>query len=434
MMFSKASWSLIVVFVAVLLTVQHPGIAGAGGPIGDFSVNISNQTNDEMRPAVAYNSEAEEYLVVWYDSALKNIYGQRVSRNGMLLGSRFDIGVGMTDGDRLDPDVVYNPDRKEYLVVYALDDGFGVSVRGYRISAEGVKQGNEIKIQERLSSSAHLVPVVSYAGTNQKYLVVWQFDNGGGNSIVGRVVSAAGLPEGGGGANDPYYLFYISQFDGNHREHPDVAYNRRSNRYLVVWQQGHAGDHDIYARQVHGDGTPVANPTSIEIIKFIDEQISPAVGAIRTAGTKGQYLVAYEDRYPWSDRGIIRVTRVDGDGTVLSDGQDRAISDKSMDADSFNPAVAGNENSQKYLVAWTQHYPIGSSFVYTGIAGREIASNGDPVSRETRIAGWDGQNSAVVGGWGGDFLVAWDDLPFSATRDVYGALWGNRVYLPLALR
>jgi hypothetical protein len=33
----------------------------------------------------------------------------------------------------------------------------------------------------------------------------------------------------------------------------------------------------------------------------------------------------------------------------------------------------------------------------------------------------------------GDFLVAFDDTP-DGSRDVYGHLWGNRVYLPLVLR
>lgn len=39
----------------------------------------------------------------------------------------------------------------------------------------------------------------------------------------------------------------------------------------------------------------------------------------------------------------------------------------------------------------------------------------------------------MPGGPNGDFLVAFDDTR-DGSRDVYGHLWGTRVYLPLALR
>jgi len=35
----------------------------------------------------------------------------------------------------------------------------------------------------------------------------------------------------------------------------------------------------------------------------------------------------------------------------------------------------------------------------------------------------------------GDFLVAFDDDPsMSSNMDIYGRLWGNRVYVPLVVR
>jgi len=44
-------------------------------------------------------------------------------------------------------------------------------------------------------------------------------------------------------------------------------------------------------------------------------------------------------------------------------------------------------------------------------------------------------NPAVASGPGGDFLVGWQDQPLSATNtNLYGQLWGNRVYLPLVVK
>jgi len=354
-----------------------------------------------------------------------------------LLGSRFDIGATLTDGDRYDPDVVYNPDAKEYLVVYEFDDGFGKSIRAYRVTSAGQKIGSEITIAGRTSTDDHLGPAVDYAGTDKLYLVVWEHIDyawGGVHAIAGRVLSSQGAPMGGGGPGDPYYWYHISLFDATFREKPDVAYDRRMNRYLVVWQQGSLGDHDIYGRQVHGDGTPVANPTSIEIYKFSQEQISPSVAAIRTFGTKGQYLVAFEDRYPWPTRGLIRVTWLDGDGAVLPQGGIDVLSQSSHDRDSRAPSVAGNENSKAYLVTWTQEHWEGLLF-WDSISVREVGADKSMRSDEIEVFGWAAGNSAAAAGRSGDFMVVREDYVWGqSNQGIYGQLWGNRAYLPLVKR
>jgi len=55
-----------------------------------------------------------------------------------------------------------------------------------------------------------------------------------------------------------------------------------------------------------------------------------------------------------------------------------------------------------------------------------------------RLGGYSfAENAAAVGGSLGDFMVAYDDpTPGSVptNRDVYGRLWGNRVYLPSTSR
>jgi hypothetical protein len=40
----------------------------------------------------------------------------------------------------------------------------------------------------------------------------------------------------------------------------------------------------------------------------------------------------------------------------------------------------------------------------------------------------------VAAGLRGDFLVAYDDVPYTSDRDIYGQMWGNRVYVPLVQR
>ena len=92
----------------------------------DFS--ITSSTNQEHEPVVAYNSTNDEYLVVWSEMApigfgnylLGGVYGQRYSSVGQKEGSAFTIFDMATS-----PSVAYNSKANEYLVV--AQQGTGVN-------------------------------------------------------------------------------------------------------------------------------------------------------------------------------------------------------------------------------------------------------------------------------------------------------------------
>src|SRR3954452_23607883 len=104
----------------------------AFGPLGtDFRISNVGTDADAGRDAsttdVAYNSTANEYLVVWFGDGLatdneNEIFGQRVSAAGIELGSDFRISNVGTDGDAtrdaLQAAVAYNPTANEYLVTW----------------------------------------------------------------------------------------------------------------------------------------------------------------------------------------------------------------------------------------------------------------------------------------------------------------------------
>jgi hypothetical protein len=78
----------------------------AGGPLG-HTFNISNLTDTEaVGSSIAYNSNRDEYLVVWWNDRPGNddIYGRRVSGDGALIGDWFAIAAG-AGHERQHPDV-----------------------------------------------------------------------------------------------------------------------------------------------------------------------------------------------------------------------------------------------------------------------------------------------------------------------------------------
>lgn len=418
----KALWirrALVWGSLVVLLTI--PTRAEAGGPVDDLLV-ISAGSEQEVYPSVAYNSQRREYLAVWHNdrAGCDDIRAQRVSGNGALAGGPFYISAGCP-ADRRYPDVAYNSVQDQYLVVWEqYEAGSGYSVQARRVSGAGqVLDTTDIAVRgPGYNLYTPVTPAVAYASTSDRYLVVWAetwhpipITYG----INGQVMTHSGSLDGS--------WFVVSQ-GSQQREEPDVAYNRHANRYLVVWQLEAGALWDIHGQQVHGGGGLYQG--DITIAYYTKASTAPAVAAIPTAPSSGRFLVVWEIHYAPGDRDIYgRLVAEDG-----TPGSDMWIS-WANGVDESSPAVAGTESNLQYFVVW--RHPQG--VVDKPIMGRALSDGGALLGQVADFSGVDAQHPAVAAGPVGSFLVVWQDQPVFATNtNIYGRVWGNRVYLPLALR
>ena len=164
---------------------------------------ISNMGPDEdtrffaLDPAIAYNSNANEYLIVWAaddeSGALVNdefeIYAQRVNAaTGAATGPRLRISDVGSDGDpafdAYDPAVAYNSVDDEYLLVWQADDGVDdeIEIYGQRLTAGGVETGdNDFRLSHMGTDGDPAFdafnPALAYNPTQNEYLLVWHGDN-----------------------------------------------------------------------------------------------------------------------------------------------------------------------------------------------------------------------------------------------------------------
>ena len=364
--------------------------------------------------------------MVWYNDRPGNddIRGQRVSKNGTLVGGQFYISAG-AGAERRYPTVAYNSKHDQYLIVWEHNDGLWNSIRARRVSGTGVVlDTTDIVIFSGSNIITPAKPAVEYAYTSDKYLVVWQETFHPipiQTDILGRVVTSSGTPDGSS--------FTISKDPGNNpRREPDLAYNRKRNEYLVVWQQYHSSSIDnVIGRRVTGGGVPL-NPAEIVIHAVSVSSTNPSVAALPNATADGQYLVVFELQYTPGDNHIYS-RFVSGEGVV---GANQYIA-WSLE-DETHPAIASSEVSNQYLVAWSR--PTSPPIVYDYIAGRAVSTTGALIGAEKYIGGFPLADHAIISsGPSGDFLVAFkDQQPPSVDSGIYGQLWGNRTYLPLTLR
>ncbi len=403
---------------AVQVIASTDGQHIAGGSIGNRFVIRNTTSMTEVNPAVAYNSQSQEYLVVWQAEApdpIKEVWGQRVSRNGALLGSAFRISPA---NGGYSPDVTYNNTANEYLVVWETS----TDIRGQRLSATGNLSGAEILIATGYVHGAfhYSQPSVGYASTADRYLVafryIWDLDNS--SDIQARAYLSDGTPED--------YAFEISPaITTTFPEQPDLVYNRSRNEFLVVWQEIYAtNNHDIYARRVKMTGGAGVQGSPFSIATSSNDDMTPAVAAVPTLPDQGQYLVA------WESSGDIRYKTVTGSGVP---GALKILANTAWGE--YRPAVAGCESNQQFLAVWTW-VPVSTPPAMMQVQGRALALDSTLLDKTTTVGGGQVYNAAVAAGPDGDFLIAFDDNEvFSiSNRGIYGWLWGNRAYVPLILR
>ncbi|MDC0358287.1 DUF11 domain-containing protein [Oligoflexia bacterium] len=376
--------------------------AQTGAEIGsDFRISDmgwDSWTNwKALEPAVAYNSTNNEYLVVWRGDDNTGslveleyeIFGQRINAaTGAEVGTNdFRISQVGNDGDwwiqAYKPDVVYNPDDNEYLVVWHGDnsavDGED-EIWGQRINAAtGAELGSDDFRISNMGPDADTSydaynPAVAYNGTNNEYLVVWTangddpaLDDDEDEVYAQRISAATGAEI---GTDD----FRISDMGFNRNisydpAHPDVAYNGAGNEYLVVWESDDntapliVGEREIFGQRINAaTGAEVGDN---------DFRISDMGPNGNTSYEAARPSVAYNSR----DNEYLVVWGGDDDTGALVDGEYEiwgqvvnAASGAEVDSDfrisdlgssdgngtygAIEPAIAFNNTNNESLVVW----------------------------------------------------------------------------------
>ncbi len=376
--------------------------ANTGNEIGS-DLRLSNMgpngdpAYDAWAPAVAYNSTANEYLVVWHgddnDAPLVDgeyeIFAQRVSATGAQIGAGLRISAMGPDGSAtygaIMPDVAYNSTDNEYLVVWhgddmgaaLVDDEF--EVYGQRLDAAGNQVGHDdLRLSDMgpdgFSGYDGGFPSVAYNPIGNEYLVVWTGDDNtvplvnDEFEIFGQLVNAATGAQ--VGVND----FRLSDMgpDGvpsYSADQPAVAYDSHDGEYLVVW---HGDDNtaplvddefEVFGQRVDAarGGQVGANDFRLsDMGPDGDPDYDASYPAVAYNGAGSQYLAVWEgddNTSPLVDEEYeIHGQRVDG-ATGAELGADRRLSDAGPGPGLylawFRPAVAYSSAEDEYLVVWT---------------------------------------------------------------------------------
>lgn len=217
-------------------------LSAAGEDIGgDFRISdmgpLGDPNFDAGFPHVAYNSETNEYLVVWQaddntgglsDNQVK-AFGQRINaETGVAVGDDdFRISISDSDGGS---QVAFNAVENEYLIVWS----DRTEIFAQRLDASGGKIGSEASIGNK-SDGDEFVTSVAHNALNNEFMVVWDDVEFGVDFFqdFGQRLDATASPIG----DDDFQVSNARNGadDTSLGEGAVVIYNSANNEYLAAW-------------------------------------------------------------------------------------------------------------------------------------------------------------------------------------------------------
>ena len=395
-------------------------------PLSAF-INIWLETNvDNLEPAVAYNSNHDEYLVVWSNTrsagTTKDIYARRVRSDGTAL-AEFAIAHN-ANFHNYEPDVAYSPAHDEYLVVYTYDSVVTDSdIWARRVKWNGADLDQppyqEFPIGRPDKSGKQHKPAVAYSSDADEYLVVYQNSWGSLHDIDAvRVKASDGtLPS----------WRNIASVANEFRGSPDVAYSEATSHYLIAYtyQPSSVTDSgDIFGKVASGTLGDLSS--EMHICDDANDQQEVALAA-----SAGEYLAVWADS-PSSSTTEVYARRVGGDGTPLGPGGGFWITGAPGRHDGA-PCVAFGAG-YGFLIAW-QRLTSGYSYnVYGRFAmrGQDYATSSE-FSLDNDVAAQ--MHPALACAQSGECLMAEEDSnSVGGDFEIRGRLvMLYHDYLPLAL-
>ncbi len=223
-------------------------VRGDGTVLSNFTI-AHNANFHNYEPDVAYSLAQDEYLVVYtYDSALtdSDIWARRVKWDGSWMSSEF--AIGRTSDKQHHPAVAYNSDADEYLVVYQNTWAGG----GQDVDAERVRAGDGTAlgwVNIAAGAGFRSFPDVAYCAASNYYLIAYTFQPSSvtdPGDVYGKVTSW-----------NMGYLSSETHICDDANDQGTVAVAASAEEYLAVWEDSPSGSTtELYARRLSNDGTP----------------------------------------------------------------------------------------------------------------------------------------------------------------------------------
>ncbi|HTG32899.1 MAG TPA: RHS repeat-associated core domain-containing protein [Thermoanaerobaculia bacterium] len=306
---------------------------------------LATATQSENRPAIGYNSTTNEYLVVYERSVSASntdIYGQRVSAAGTPIGSPIVL-ANSTHNER-HPRLAYNSNSNNFLVIWEYDETANGS--DYDLQERTVSATGALGTLNTIGSTAiqDLAPEISFCTASHEYLAVYQTDgNGDGKTDLGVLrLNATGA------LLDAASYSIQSNSVNVHATNPHMAYNSTLNDFMLVFEADVANNGSniqVWETRIKPDFTFVDGQIYIVALDAV-RNTNPFLAY---GSAQNQYLLTWEADAIGNGANVdVYFRRISATGAEGSN----PFSLASQTVSERNPRAVYNRNLDDYVVAW----------------------------------------------------------------------------------
>ncbi len=257
------------------------------------------------------------------------------------------------------PDLAYNEDDDNYLVVYeSINNGQGIYCQIANENAEW-EDDYYYRVDTDLAdiydeysdySIYNERPVVAYDNINHKYLVIWEcsLSDYVEAKLVGQFINPDGSADGS--------TFVVSEINRYAESPPAIAYNDINGEFLVVWEdsdpENDQSGTNIYGRIVDYDKSPLMN-NIVDISVDEGYQSRPSVSYGRQDNC---YMIVWENNHEEGGN-----TLHDIYGCTFKSGSVEQIFPVEPDTDTptdntrRDPSVTYDNGNEEFIVVWADN-------------------------------------------------------------------------------
>ena len=384
---------LMVCLVITAITTSQ-GYAAIGGiDLLGVRLDLSEASSEIGRnnPSVAYNNADGQYLVTWsdwrnepVDKSGWDVFGQRVSSAGSLIGSNLQI-IQKPEA-QIDPRVAYNPDQNNFLVSWRSQEGAETPPRTFNQTRARIVGHDGSLGTEQFIGFPAFEPTLVYNAIQGDYFLTnrgffdspsgmkgWQLDETGRRRNGEISIASTGAPAPAG----------------------TTAYNPIRNEYLVTWRSGI--EENLKARRVSTNGELLGNEITVSDV-FPASPVGNRVTGVAYDSVNDRYLVAFGR---FGQTGILGQF-IRGDGALI--GSEFDIRDTRSTG--VGVQLAYDESQGTFVATWQEGFTSSPQQVRV----QALTDDGTLIGPSRIIDGSariNSQTALAYNNDNGEFLITW---------------------------
>jgi len=215
----------------------------------NFLVNDDEESATQENPSIATDDDGN-YVITWQDQRQGryyeyDIYAQRFSNTDSALSSNFR--VNWIRSSTSSPSVTMN-NNGNYVIVWLDGRNGNYDIYAQRYSNVDTAFSGNFKVNDDVGSAVQRNPAVASDSTGN-FVVTWEDRRNGNYDIYAQMYSNIGNPIGSN--------FKVNDDEGDSDQNiPSIASNSTGN-FVVTWEDRRNGNYDIYAQMYSNIGNPI---------------------------------------------------------------------------------------------------------------------------------------------------------------------------------